>query len=216
MSYLERNSRLIAEVGANLTLKRGTNGGEGTFICFNSVGAYPSKEINSDLYVGVKEPKGSFNSKDLSRRFVFELAVMSVVAENMPHLLPELPLFYGLLTDSKGMPMAIVTEDFSKDGQNYVEPYRVEPEGLLDLFVPGTIYEDDYDGSLLSIAFKISPKGSSGNEYHIRLGDFYPLFIPCTSNELLRIQKAHRERFPEEQIEQELGKHTLKIAYDLQ
>src|SRR3989338_7814582 len=123
MSYLERNSRLIAETGVNLNIQRGATRGESGNILFSSVGSFFSQETGSDVYVGMKEPKdkeGSLAGEMLRERFVFELAVMSVVAENMPHLLPELPLFYCLLVDKNGKPMAIVTEDFSKDGQNYV------------------------------------------------------------------------------------------------
>src|SRR3989344_9649995 len=93
MSYLERNSRLIAETGVNLNIQRGATRGESGNILFSSVGWYPSQEIGTDVYVGMKESKykeSSSAGEMLKERFVFELAVMSVVAENMPHLLPEL------------------------------------------------------------------------------------------------------------------------------
>lgn len=147
MSYLERNSRLIKEVGTSMRLKSGTLRGESRNMKFSSVGVYHSEEVGQEVYIGIKEPKEkdkAFWREFLKQRFIFELAVMSVVAENMPHLLPELPLFYGLLVNNKGIPIAIVTEDFSRDGQNFVNSPAAEPQGFRELFVEGTLDDDLY------------------------------------------------------------------------
>lgn len=44
-----------------------------------------------------------------------------------------------------------------------------------------------------------------------RLGDFYPLLIDHSYSS----RALHRTHFPEEQIEKELNKHTLRIDYEL-
>jgi hypothetical protein len=216
MSYLERNSRLLSEIGANVTFKPGEQRGESRSLKFSSVGSYPSEELGTDVYVGVKEPKEKssiFMAEQLRQRFIFELAVMSVIAENIPHLLPELPLFYGLLTDKDGEPMAIVTEDFSRNGQDHVSSHAAEPYGFRELFVEDTL-EDDF---VCNIGFTVYPKveeptwpegelppmGSSINSGIRRLGDFYPL-VPFHKRAL------HSQHFPEAQIEEDLDKYSLK------
>src|SRR3989344_6059634 len=110
---------------------------------------------------------------------------MTVVAQNMPHLLPELPLFYGLVTDKDGIPIAIVTEDFSKDGKNRVDKTYSSPQGLNGIFVEGTADEE----FLHDIAFivqekqeyveypegELPPIGATLRKTKCRLGDFYPV-----------------------------------------
>lgn len=206
MSYLERNRRLLKEIDSNLPLQKGKQLGDGGISKFFSAGSYNSDELGTEVYVGLKED----NYKDpeqLRDRFIFELAVLSVVAKNLPHLLPELPLFYGLLIGKDGEPIAIVTEDFSLNGANYVGPSRFVPRGFSELFVEGTLDDDRAE----SISFNIRPKKIDG-EVHAervwRYGDFYPLIFWDKRD-------VHKTRFPENEIEERLDEYILKIDYDL-
>ncbi len=221
MPYLERNIKLIAEVDAGITLEKGEKRGNGNYANFFSVGRFNSTEMGTEVHVGLKEPQRVWARPELIRdRFIFELAVMSVVAKNMPHLLPELPLFYGLLIGKNGVPIAIVTEDFSQNGDNDVESSNYVPPGFQRLFVDGSL---DYD-KLVNISFTVSPKntGWEGAPFDalppigalsirriVKFGDLYPLLTSPAKRE------AHRTRFPEKEIEEQLDQHTLKIDHDL-
>ncbi len=170
---------------------------------FFSAGSYISKEIGKEIYVGLKEPRESGNKEYLKHRLIFELAVMSVVAQNLPHLLPELPLFYGLLVDGQGKPMGIVTEAFSEDGKYSIYTSSIIPKGIRDLFIEETVEDDFID----HISFNLVPKNINTVGTKQRLGDFYPLLRNFLPDEK---KNAHRSRFPEEQIENDLDKYSLK------
>ena len=229
MSYLERNSQFVSEL-RNVRLQRGKRRGEGNFITFVSAGSFLSETAREEVFIGLKELKtnGYIPKTDLNRRmhgeatvdrFVHELAIMTVVAQNMPHLLPELPLFYGLVTDENGIPIAIVTEDFSKDGKNRVNKTNLSPRGLKGIFVEGTINEEFLQDAAfivheieeMKLDFtpdELPPIESARRGPIRRLGDFYPIVIYSGRAE-------HRARFPEEQIEAEIERHSLRIDYEL-
>lgn len=114
MSYLERNKILVAEIGTNLSIQKGFTNTEAARTTFSSVGSYRSQELGLQVYVGIKETP----TQDIRDRLISELAIVHIIATNLPHLLPELPLFYGLLIDREGNPMGIVTEDFLKEENN--------------------------------------------------------------------------------------------------
>ncbi len=213
MSYLERNSRMIAEVAAELPISKGEQRGSGGIATFHSAGSYNSAELETEIYVGLKQDYKN-DPEQLRDRFIFELAVMSVIAQNLPHLLPDLPLFYGLVIGKNGEPTAIVTEDFSRDGENRVEPSRYVPVGIEELFEPGTLDGDKIEHISFAVwpieaERKFTPSGELiPVQRAFRLGDFYPLLFWGKRDE-------HKTRFPEKQIEEQLDKYTVRINHDL-
>lgn len=197
-------------------IKPGAKRGEGSLTIFNSTGSFKSTTLEQDVFVGIKRFKENYNNDVLYKdRFVFELAVMSVVAENLPHLLPELPLFYGLMTDKERNPLGIITEDITRNGRDRISPHAVIPRDLLSIFAKDTVDEDRACNVACTVYEKpdaetggvenLGPKTTSAAARG--LVDFYPL-VRFEQMEL------HRSLFPEEAIEAEMSKYTVTTNFD--
>lgn len=204
MSYLERNSRLLEEVRP-LSFTRGDIRGKSTALSFYSLGSYHSSTLNQELYIGVKEPieQTRIQMRRLRERIVFELAVMQIISEVMPHWLPRLPLFHGLLVDLDDQPKGILTEDFTKNGRNRVDSSMFPPEELKEIFVEGTV-DDDF---LCNVGFLVQPEGK--NSPHMRYGDFYPLLIHTLEN-----REKHKQKFPEDRVAQDIERYTIRSGIE--
>ena len=194
MNYLERNQLLIAEIGQNLRLQRGKVIGVGTLSTFRSAGNYRSSLLDDDLYVGLKEIPSIRHALDF--QVALDLALIRAVEQNLPYMLSEFPIFYGLIRDSKGEKIGVVTEDFSKGGRYEVEDmgaYEELPRELEKfLEMPITDYP------LCTTSFLVNGQR--------RIGDFCIIYLYIHDE---------FEKFSPYDLKKEIDKYTLHIDYDL-
>ena len=119
MDYLERNQRIFEEL-AGVRLARGAVIGRASKLLggetkVTSLGQYYSSALGSDIYVGLKEyPQGQ---RDLEMQVTAELAIIRAAEQYSFLLMPELPIFHGLLLGRSGSPIGVLTEDFSRNCQ---------------------------------------------------------------------------------------------------
>ena len=189
------------EVGRSVTLD------DITKTTFTSLGSYKSSELGREVYVGLKEyprREGKNLKTALRNNVVRDLSVIRAIAERFPHLEEELPLFYGLLLDSQGNYIGMLTEDFSRGKR-----YEVKQGVLLD--VPSEIeplFEHrskvEYEG-VVEMVFLVDT--DDGEER--RFGDFNTVLGGISPDERNRI-------FPLADIV-EFGedKYTLRLDYEL-
>src|SRR3989344_1882947 len=168
MNYLERNQAIINEL-RGVRLERGNVVGRSYSMIFTSAGHYQSSVLGNTLYVGLKEYNDPEQRKSSTEdRALGELHCVRTVAEQLPHLEAELPVFYGTLLDSEGKPVGIVTEDFSQGGRyevrSMVKDKEEFPNELRGIF-PDI---DSYD--LAKVGFSVNGQR--------RLGDFSTLWSP--------------------------------------
>ncbi|MCL5783851.1 MAG: hypothetical protein M1142_00650 [Patescibacteria group bacterium] len=147
MNYLERNERILQEVSRELqdhTLRRGKYiGSSKGYTNFVSAGSFLSPFLKREAFTGIKE----IGIKNFTySRVRCELLTIAVIAEHLPHLAPELPLFYGHFETTSGG-KGIIMEDFSQGKKLKVDsvPGGITPPELKTFFedVPG-IFFDDY------------------------------------------------------------------------
>lgn len=117
MEYLERNRLLIAEIRENLELSRGgeiARSDTGTLVY--SLGHYQSRMLGKELYLALKDKESHRNAID---RFVAQdLGLIRVIEQRFPHLLGEFPVVHGVVRNSTGKPLGVITEDFTQ-GRKY-------------------------------------------------------------------------------------------------
>lgn len=208
MNYLERNAQIIAEVGRSLRLTRGEIVGWSKRTKVTVLGSYRSELLENQLYIALKETRGVRTPKD---KVIEDLAFVSVVADQIPELKPELPLFLGLLRNKNGQDLGTLTEDFS-EGKKYrlweVQEFDLTNQGLLPerlrQFVGGkrSLMESE---ELATMFFKV---GTVGNIVARRLGDFDKSRLHLSLDE-------REEKFPQKHIERDLGLYTITVDYDV-
>ena len=206
MDYLERNHTILQEM-SSARLSKGlqvgvslTGDGKPKTV-FNCLGNYDSEFLACELYTGLKRTL-RHNSDTVSARATAELAVIRHIAQFYPHLVPELPAFYGLLVGKNGESLGSITEDFSKGGLYKVEdvftPFMIKhreriPTELKNAFVDMELDEED----LARMCFIVN--GAR------RIGDFYN--IDLTQEAFDEIGFASLCLNP--------GQYTLRIDYDI-
>ena len=119
------------------------------------------------------------------------------VAEGLPQLEPELPVFYGLLQYNDGNSVGILTEDFSQEGRYPVldmEAWDNIPHELKSLV--GDLPNEE----LAHVGFMVNGQR--------RLGDFNTVRIGSDLDKW-------SEMFPFFDIYENLGKYTLRVEYNL-
>ncbi len=194
MDYLERNQLIVAEIGRNLRIQRTGHTAYSERTAFTPVGSYYSQVLREELFAGLKE--GSLPEW----RVFHDLAFMRSLEGKFPHLVPELPIFYGLLRNREGAPLGVIMEDFSKGSKHKVhdvyEDGKNLPGELRDLV--GTPNLSNVE--LAKVCFMV--------EGCRRLGDFDSIRSGLSVPELI-------ERFPFADLEEQLERYTLQIDYDL-
>lgn len=209
MSYLERNAQIIAEVGRSLRLTRGEIVSWSNSTTVTVLGSYRSELLGNQLYIALKGTTG-VTPED---RVIADLAFVSVVADQIPELEPELPLFLGLLRDQSGKALGTLTEDFSRGGRYKlweINDFDLPNQGPLPEKLRGFVggrggllmIDDD---ALAGMFFKI---GTVGNILERRLGDFDKACIYMSPDE-------REEKFPQEHIERDLNLYTITVDYDI-
>lgn len=198
--YLEMNQRLLAELRASGFVARRTgDDSSGMSRVFYPAGLFVSESLSRDVYMGVKRI-GNWVHDDTGfvtqLMFLQELAVISAIAKNFPNLLEQLPCVYGLVVNKDGVPLGMITEDFSEGGKFDVSRRAPAVYKVKDIFAPGTVDNDDIE----KMGFNVN-----GGR---RLGDFWPVGVISDGE--------NARRFGQDIIEQRIGDFTLKIDYDLQ
>jgi hypothetical protein len=166
MDYLERNRRVFDELKqAHLDLTEGNVIVETNYRRFINFGKFYSPTLSTEVHIGLKELYTDRQHYDT--RVNDELMVIQKIAELFPHLVPELPLFYGLLRSrDTNEYRGIIVEDFSQNGKyrvdNIISEPRWHPKEIISAFPGVSIASDD----LSHMGFWV------GNGR--RLGDFYP------------------------------------------
>lgn len=197
MTYLERNQAIIDEL-RGVRLERGDIVGSSSSMSFTSAGHYRSSVLGNTLYVGLKEYTDPEKCKSSTEaRALLELHCICTVAEQLPHLEVELPVFYGILFDRAGKPLGIVTEDFSKGGKYEVQDMTYDRPELLPNEL-GEIFPDMDYYELARVCFSVNGQR--------RLGDFSTSW----SNEF-----SHKFLMDDVVDQLEEGKHTLRLGYEL-
>ncbi|MBU1032277.1 hypothetical protein KKE03_05165 [Patescibacteria group bacterium] len=196
MSYLERNSQLIAEVGTSLKFQRGKVIDENKRIRFVQIGSYESALLRSRLYLGLKEYTNPYLDR-MQQRIPHELAVMELIAKKLPHHLPKLPACYARLLGKNGETLGIVMEDFTLGGQITPRKTTWPPPDIAEIFIRGSIDTDLFDNMGIYIG--------NGQE---KLMDFYPIFEKS-------MEKLNRRRLHQARVERNLHLYTLQIDYEL-
>ncbi len=204
MSYLERNQQTLAEIGQNLRLRRGSVIGRSPNTTFTSIGNYKSTILEKDLYIGLKENR--HKEGDFLRGWVArELVLINMIEQRFPQLLPEFPVFHGILEHPTGETLGVLTEDFSYGGRYPVKGF---PRSLFvdipDKDVPKELEEiagkeiDNYD--LATMCFLVNGQR--------RIGDFGEMYSGMITTEL-------SERYPIDDLMATIVKYTLRIDYPL-
>lgn len=201
MDYLQRNRALIREMRQDLRFQRGEVIGKGSGATFTATGHYRSPLLGEDVYIGVKETK--LDGTVLRLRTAKELSMLHKVEEKTPHLLPEFPIVYGLLTDLTGREIAIFCEDFSQGGRYDVEPVlQLWGQYINDGEVPKDLKKvrgskiDNRD--LATTCFMVNGKR--------RIGDFGEI---CG---LMSLQEAD-EAFPIDALWKQMWRYTIRLTY---
>jgi len=202
MDYIERNRVVIAEIGRDLRLQKGELIRTGSHARFTPVGNYNSALLGTALHVGLKENPNR-QGEHLKRCAARELALIRLVEQSAKHLLPEFPIFYGVLENAAGEPVGVLMEDFSQGGRYKVEDVtRSSIKPILDIEVPKELETiagrkiDNYD--LATMCFMVNGQR--------RIGDFDEMYSSMLPEEL-----SHRYLISDLIDE----KFTLRISYPL-
>ena len=199
MNYLERNQLVIAEMGQKLRLERGKliadHHGFMTdrTTTVTSLGHYPSELLRGEVYVGLKEYSNK-SKRTLPVVVATDLAIIHGAEQYVPQLLPEFPIFYGLLARSNGEPLGVLTEDFSKGGKYKVKDMYDSDRNLpkeLEALVGKRI--DPYE--LATVCFTVNGQR--------RLGDFGAIHIALLAADW-------EEKYSFYDIMDSLAKYTLQ------
>lgn len=208
-NYLERNARVIAEMRNGPVFTRGPVVGSSQKTNVVSIGSYTSESFSGPLYVVLKE-RWQDRGRDPEQNAVFNLAAIVSIAQHIPELVPELPLFFGLLKHRDGKPIGTITEDFSQGGR-----YRI-----FDVFADLLHYEgqliDRLSSFLSSPRFTISDEelarmffsiDTGGDCFVRRLGDLDHAMQCLTMDQRM-------EKFPIDLVMADIAKHALTLNYD--
>ena len=204
---MDRNAEIFKEIReSGLKLKIGkligrSDGGT----TFNSLENYYSRILNKRLYIGLKTNESYYDDN-----VVRDLALISKVEKEAPHLLSEFPIFHGVLRNDNRNFIGIICEDFSEGGKYLVEGMKKSwREPVKDSEVPKDMEKilgvsiDNHD--LVTTCFMINGKR--------RIGDFGEFFMPVAFS---YGRKVKMERvFPSKQILKRLREFTLRINYEL-
>jgi hypothetical protein len=139
MNYLERNKAISEEIKrGGIELQPRLKVGESrTGTQFMSLGSYDSDILGNRLHLGLKIPSGTYsraynsNSGLVRYRATLELAIISRIADGLPHRADQLPRFYGIALSGYNKARAILTEDLSQGGALSVESMK---DRILDSF----------------------------------------------------------------------------------
>lgn len=98
-------------------------------------------EGDQETYVGMKFPIQDIDQRTRRNDFYQSLANATLIAEEHPELLSQLPLFYALVVDSEEKVLGMMTQDFSEGGSldvvEYADyPHANIPDGIVNLFDP--------------------------------------------------------------------------------
>lgn len=208
MNYLERNALLIAEINGGVRLSKRDVVGWSQRTRTTALGSYSSNLLGQEIFVALKETRGGLAPEQIVVR---DLAWVCAVADGLPDLRPELPLFLGLLRDKNGLSVGMLTEDFSKGGKyklwevpEFDLPYQGPLPEQLRQFTAGERGLMDPE-ELANMFFRV---GTVGDIVERRLGDFDKACLHFSIDERL-------EKFPREEIEEKFDLYTVRVSYDL-
>ena len=203
MMYLERNHALFEEMGRSLKPQRGVVVGKSAQSTFTTTGHYESGILKRDSYTGVRETR-RLKGDDYMYQAARGLAFIIAIERQTPHLMEELPDFYGLLEDPENV-VGILTEDFSEGRKYRVEEVtRPWDMPISDDEIPRELERIKREAmgahDLATMCFLVNGKR--------RIGDFGEMFSGLNISELA-------ERFPIEELLGQLDRYTLHIDYGL-
>lgn len=205
--YLERNQRILAEITEAFKtnkLQRGESVGKGTGFATYPIGGYDSSILGCKLHLCLKEyHKFRKEIKDIwIYSIARDLSLIRRVEAEVPHLLPEFPVFYGLL-QSPGDTFGVITEDFSKGAQHQVRNVSrswgmtIKPEEVPRDLVK-LVEKDIDDHDLATTCFLVNGQR--------RIGDFGEMFYDLMFPDFERV-------FPTEDLEKEFENYIVKLDY---
>lgn len=205
MYYLARNKEVVAEARQLFHPERGKKVGNtsGSGVSFTTLGSFPSRVLKREVFIGVKEyknPRPGYNEWRLKHRAPLELATITAIAEHIPELRDNLPMFYALLRGAKRKRVGILMEDFSEGGRLPVDSLNSIPEGLISLFGADVLEEDFVD----HMGFYVEGRS--------RYGDFYPFFNTFKNEEALA---RHPMSQAMRQVTRNMWQHTIRLGRDL-
>ncbi len=189
LMYVERNLRIIDELNTktksgDMVLSRKGEVARSTNTRFTSVGSMQSVEIGGELHLGLKERNPKINMVE----FLRELLVVGAIADKIPDLSSEVPIFYAFLEGIDGNNLGVLTEDFTKGGTDLVLEVHEETPQLAELIpdlsdvIPRVFKQD-----LVHAMFLV------GNNRTRRLGDFNTILSGMSRAEV-------RKQFPVEEL----------------
>ncbi|RJP47487.1 MAG: hypothetical protein C4584_00340 [Armatimonadetes bacterium] len=203
MYYLSRNKEVIAEAKRFFIPKKGIRVGDTSSagVAFTLLGSFPSLVLGREVFIGLKEyTESGDNTWRLKLRATLELSTITIIAEHIEQMREDLPAFYALLKDVKGIPIGILMEDFSEGGKVHISGTCSIPSEVTSLFGEDVL-ESDYT---CNAGFYV------GNR--IKYGDFYPFF------QTYQMEKA-LARHPMNQVmrlvTRNMWKHTFRLGKDL-
>jgi len=209
MGILELYQQIVDEIRQNAKLHKGrTIGKSSSYRPTETIvlGEYDSKIINGRVYIALKQ--GDFDSQ---YRVIEELSIIRAIAKQYPELIPQLPLFLGLLVNGDGSEAGVITEDFSQGGKYPVIDGKYDQrimaaDGKIkellkvnEIFFPGS---EGIDVDVLQMCFSINGQ--------IRFGDFDTLRFFVKKEESLQ-----GERFCMSDLEKAIEKYTIRINYTI-
>lgn len=202
MYYLARNKEVVSEASRYLDPSRGVLIGHSTYTDFTTVGSFPSAVLGKEVFVGIKEYKRSKSNKvRLKHRAPLELATITAIAEHIPAIRDDLPVFYALLRGTKGKPIGILMEDFSEGGRLFVGSPIIFPTEIVTL-LGQDVLNNDY---VHNMAFNVEGK----NKY----GDFYPIFRDYIKEGVVLARFPMRQAIG--QVRRNMWQHTIRLGRDL-
>ncbi len=197
MNYLERNELVIGEIRRDLRLKKRDNIADTGRTSFTPLGDYYSQIVGQRLFVGLKRYY-SFRSSYSEGRVINDLAFIRAIEQKAPHLMPELPSFYGLLVAGNGRHLGVITEDFSRAGKHEVHDMD-EGDSNLPTELRKVVNDPRlHDEELAKVCFVVDGQR--------RLGDFNTIRAGLNVRESI-------ERFPLDDIMNDIEKYTLRMTY---
>jgi hypothetical protein len=206
MNYLERNQQIIAELSQRARLSRGRVLGQSGNSRFTALGSYESDVTGGTVHIGLKQYENDF--RILRDGASEDLSFLRTVSARFPDLVPELPLFTGLLAGMEGKLLGLLIEDFSRGGTSSVREMKdlsYTPEDL-PMELEELIGPQRNLNELARACFLVTDK--DGN-VHRRIGDFNTIML------WMGLSKRF-EVFPMgDLLEEDLDPHTLKIDYPL-
>lgn len=134
--YSVTNRRILDELRKLPFLRREGFVGSNTFGSTNvsSLGKFYSKTLQQEVHLALKE-YDILTGNTLCLHVACELGLIDLVEKNFPGLVPEFPLFHGVLLDQKGFAIGVITEDYSKNNSLRVS------DGLSDSMLPYEIQQ---------------------------------------------------------------------------